>query len=293
MSLDPVPATAPNAMSRLAGGLFMVAAYAVPSTLILAPLAIFLTYGFWQVRDGRIVKLFTLQNYAAFLQQPAYHRIFVASFGLALEVAVIATLLGFVLAYLAWRSAGRMRSVILVASIAPLAINYVVKMYAVRSILGFDGVLNRTLVGLHLIAEPSKVFLYNRTAVLITMTVLYLPYAVAPIFLALQRIAPSILHASADLGAQPGRTFWRVVAPLSLPGVAAAAIFVALLSLGDFLTPQMVGGIRGFTFGSVIWSQFGLAYDWPQGVALGVILLLTVLLMLGCARFAGRMAGRP
>ena len=116
--------------------------------------------------------------------------------------------------------------------------------------------------------EPSKAFLYNQRAVLMTMTVIFLPFVILPVFISLERIPSRLLEASHDLGATPLRTFRRVVLPLSLPGTVAGALFVFVLAMGDFITPQMVGGTSGFTYGRLIWSQFGLAYNWPLGSAM-------------------------
>ena len=118
------------------------------------------------------------------------------------------------------------------------------------------------------------------------MTVLYLPFAIMPIFLTLERVPQILLEASADLGATPWTTFRKIVFPLALPGTIAGALFTFVLALGDFITPQMVGGTTGFTFGRVIWSQFGLAYNWPFGAALAAILLLTSLAIIALAGFA-------
>jgi spermidine/putrescine transport system permease protein len=109
------------------------------------------------------------------------------------------------------------------------------------------------------------------------MAVVFLPFAILPIFLSLERIPKTLIHASSDLGSAPGQTFRHVVLPLSLPGTIAGGLFTFVLALGDFVTPQMVGGPTGFTFGRIIWSQFGMAYNWPFGAALGVVLLLVAL----------------
>jgi spermidine/putrescine transport system permease protein len=149
-----------------------------------------------------------------------------------------------------------------------------------RSILGVNGFLNQILVGSGLLEKPSLVFLYNQTAILITMVVIFLPFVILPVFLSLERIPRNMIEASADLGAGSFRTLWHITLPLSLPGAIAGGLFTFVLALGDFVTPQMVGGPSGFTFGRVIWSQFGLAYNWPFGAAMGVVLLAVSLLII-------------
>jgi len=175
-----------------------------------------------------------------------------------------------------------------------LLMSYIIKIYAIRSILGGNGFLNRALVALGLV-EPDHVstwFVFNLNAVLLTLTVLLLPFAILPIFLSLERIPRNLLEASADLGGSDWQTFSRVILPLSLPGVVSAATFVFVLAIGDFLTPQMVGGQNGFTFGRIIYSQFGFAFNWPFGAALSVILAAIVIVAIAIGtRFGGRKAG--
>jgi spermidine/putrescine transport system permease protein len=107
--------------------------------------------------------------------------------------------------------------------------------------------------------------------------VLLIPFAILPIFLSLERIPRSLIEASSDLGASNLQTFARIVLPLSLPGTVTAATFVFVLAIGDFLTPQMVGGQSGFTFGRIVYSQFGTAFNWPFGAALAAILAMVVI----------------
>jgi spermidine/putrescine transport system permease protein len=144
-----------------------------------------------------------------------------------------------------------------------------------------------------LIDEPSMLLVFNLNAVLLTLTVLLIPFAVLPIFLSLERIPEGLRHASADLGATASQTFWRVTLPLSLPGVISAASFVFVLAIGDFLTPQMVGGQSGFTFGRIVYSQFGTAFNWPFGSALSVVLAAVVVVAVGLGGRFGRERGAP
>lgn len=255
--------------------------YGLPALLIALPLLGFLSFGFWAVRGNAIVYEPSVANYVEFWTNPVYRRVFVRSFFLSGNVALIGLLLGYLVAYCIWRLEGRLRFAMLLLTAVPLAMNYVVKIYAMRGILGYGGYLNWMLVSIGVIDEPSRLFLYNQTAVLITMAVIYLPYAIFPIFLALERVSPSLIAAADDLGAPPVRVFTTVVLPLSAPGAVVGALFVMVLALGDFLTPQMVGGIQGVTFGSVVWSQFGLAFNWPLGAALATMLLLATIAIIG------------
>jgi spermidine/putrescine transport system permease protein len=171
------------------------------------------------------------------------------------------------------RLKGSWRWTALALILAPLFMSYIVKLYALRNLFGSNGYIAAAFAALGL-DVPVTWLLFNQTAVFITMAIVYLPFAVVPIFLTLEKIPSGLSAAAADLGARPGQTFWRVVFPLSLPGTVAGGMFVLILALGDFVTPQMMGGTRGFTYGKLVFSQFGLAYEWPFGAAMSVILLL-------------------
>jgi len=264
------------------------AAFAFPVVFVLAPLVAFLVYSFWRVENNQLIADFTFANYLEFFRNEIYPRVFVGTLKLAAQVMGIGLLLGYPVAYFIWRRRGRWRYALLLVSVVPLFMSYIIKLYAMRSILGLNGFLNKALVALGVLDAPSLAFLYNQRAVLITMAVVYLPFAILPVFLSLERIPGGLIHASADLGARPGRTFRHVVLPLSLPGTIVGGLFVFILAMGDFVTPQMVGGTLGFTYGRVIQSQFGMGFNWPLGSALAVILLIVVLAVIGLAGVVGR-----
>jgi len=254
-------------------GLFVLVAF-IPSLFVLLPTLAFISNSFFEVENGQIVFTFTLANYAAFLQQPEYWGVFLNTLLLCLQVSVICLIFGFPVAWFIWRLPERLRYPLLFVVILPLFMSYVVKLFAFRSILGLNGFLNQLLVASHLIESPYMAFLFSRDAIVLTQASMFFPYMVLPIFLNLERIPDSLVQASADLGASGGTTFRQVVLPLAMPGVVAGLVFVFIMSLGDYITPQMVGGMMGHTFGRVVWSQFGVTFDWPQGAAFGVVLVL-------------------
>ena len=149
--------------------------------------------------------------------------------------------LAYPVAYFLTMLNGRWRYTLLLLLLVPLLMSYVIKIYAIRSILGLNGFLNKALLAFGILDQPSTLFVFNMNAILVTLTLLLIPFAILPIFLALERIPQILLRASDDLGANAFQTFWRITLPLSLPGVATAASFVFVLAIGDFLTPQMVG----------------------------------------------------
>lgn len=271
-----------------------IAVFAYPLAFILFPLVAFLAYSFFWTEHGTMSYALTLGNYQRFFTDPVFLPVLWQTCILCLEVSVLTILAGYPVAYFLAGLQGRKRYVLLMLMLVPLLMSYVIKIYAIRSILGGNGVLNRTLIWLGVIDQPLTFFVYNLNAVLLTLTVLLIPFAVLPIFLSLERIPRNLIDASADLGASAAQTFLRVILPLSLPGVVTALTFVFVLAIGDFLTPQMVGGQSGFTFGRIIYSQFGTAFNWPFGAALSVILAIVVTgaIAIGTVFGRDRSAGR-
>ncbi|AID28534.2 ABC transporter permease [Mesorhizobium jarvisii] len=268
--------------------LVTVLAFALPVIFVLVPLAIFLVYSFFSVDQGTIVYAPTLGNYVRFFTDRIFLPVFWNTIVLCVSVAVICILLAYPAAYFLTTLRGRWRYALLMLLLVPLLMSYVIKIYAIRSILGLNGFLNKALVAIGILQQPSTLFVFNMNAILLTLSLLLIPFAILPIFLSLERIPQTLLRASDDLGASGLQTFLRITLPLSLPGVASAASFVFVLAIGDFLTPQMVGGISGFTFGRILYSQFGTAYNWPFGAALSVALAIVVI----CAILIGERFGR-
>ncbi len=255
----------------------------LPLLFVVIPILSFVLVSFWTLQDGQVVHTPTLANYRAFFTESSYLQVYLATVGLSLQVTLVNVLLATAIAVFIFRRSTRMRFVILMSFMLPLFMSYIIKVYSIRSILGQRGLLNEGLMTLGLIDQPIDALLFSRTAIFITLAVLYLPYAILPIYLALDRIPANYLAASADLGASPLQALRDIVLPLGRPGIAAGAVFTFILTFGDFVTPQMVGGTQGFTFGRIVFTQFGLALNWPLGSALAVILLATTLLAVALA----------
>jgi spermidine/putrescine transport system permease protein len=255
-------------------------AYGLPITFILVPLALFLLQSFYYVHDGEIVRQLTMRNYVRIFADPIYLPMFVRSCGIALGASVITVALGYPVALLLASLPERWKRVMTLVFVIPLVMSYIIKIYAIRAILGSNGFLNRILFFFGIIDQPLTFLIFNLQAVMLTLAVILLPFAILPVLVALDKIPRGLLEASADLGATPLQTFRRVVLPLSLQGTLVGASFTFVLALGDFVTPQMVGGMSGFTFGRIIYSQFGFAFNWPFGAALSVMLMGTVLVAL-------------
>jgi spermidine/putrescine transport system permease protein len=280
--------TAKPISGQLVRWLAFGAVAALPLVLVVAPIGAFLALSLFRVESGAIIYEPSLTNYAGFFGNPTYWRTYLGTLWLCAEVVALCVLIGYPVAWFIWQRKGTLRYALLLLAALPLFMSYIVKLYTLRSILGLNGLLNQGLMGMGLLDQPSHLFLYNQRAVLITMTVVYFPFAMIPIFLSLERVPEALIQASSDLGANFFETMRHVVLPLSLPGALAGALFAFVLALGDFVTPQMVGGPSGFTFGRIVWSQFGLAYNWPFGAALAAILFATAAVLIALAGLAAR-----
>lgn len=255
----------------------------LPVTFILLPILSFILVSFWTEVNGETVHRLTLDNYVQFFTATGYFPVYARTVLLSAEITVINLIIAAAVAVFLSRRAPRPRFVLLMLFVLPLFMSYIIKVYSIRSLLGQRGLVNDGLMHLGLISTPIDALLFSRTAMLLTLAILYLPFAILPIYLALDRIPPSYAAANADLGGGEWHYLRHVVAPLSLPGVVLGGVFTFVLTFGDFVTPQMVGGTSGFTFGRIVFSQFGLALNWPLGSALAVILLTTAALVVALA----------
>jgi spermidine/putrescine transport system permease protein len=158
----------------------------------------------------------------------------------------------------------------------PFWTSYLLRVFAWKIILGYNGVVNASLLELGVIAQPMEFLLYNVNSVVITLAHAWAPFAILPIFVSLEKIDRSLLEAATDLGDGPIRRFLRVTLPLSLPGVIAAALIVFIPTVGDYVTPRLVGGKNGLMIANMIQVQFGKANDWPLGAALAVSTMVIV-----------------
>jgi spermidine/putrescine transport system permease protein len=248
---------------------------------LLVPYALLLCYSFWSVSPTQtIIHSWTLDNYRELFRVDVYLQTLFRSTWIAARVMIFSLLLGYPLAYYLSFYAGARKDLFYQLVIIPLWVSYLVRAYAWKTILGSDGVLNTLLQYVHLTKHPLEFLLYSPFAVVLTLTHIYTPFAVLPIYAALEHIPRNLVEASQDLGASPLQTFWRVVFPLSIPGVLAGATFAFVLSLGDFLAPLLLGGPSGIMISNIVVSLFGAAYNWPLGAAISLCMLLLVVTLL-------------
>jgi len=253
---------------------------------LLLPYLLMFLHGFWTVRDGVIVHHWNFNNYATVFKNPLYVEVLFRTARIAASVTLLSVLLGYPLAYFLSFHAGHRKDLLYQLVMVPLWVSYLVRGYAWKTILGSDGVLNGFLQYLHVTHGPVSALLYSPFAVVLMLTHIYTPFVFLPIYASLEHIPRPLVEASQDLGASPRKTFFRVIVPLSLPGLLAGATFAFVLCLGDFLAPLLVGGPSGTMIANLVQSLFGAAYDWPLGAAISVFILIIMLALLALTQRA-------
>ena len=260
--------------------------------MLAAPILVVIAHSFWTQDYLTIDRTFTLENYRQALTEPMYRDLLMRSLSVSLAVSVATVVLAYPIAYYISFHGSRHKNLWLFVIMVPFWTSYLLRVMAWKVILGYNGVLNTGLMGLGLIDEPSTAFLYNSSAVVITLTHAWAAFAILPIFVSLEKVDRSLLEAARDLGDGPVRAFLRVTLPRSMPGVVAAMLIVMIPTVGDYVTPRLVGGTEGIMIANAIQAQFGRAANWPLGAALSVTTMLAVSAMAGLAVFLLRRLAR-
>jgi spermidine/putrescine transport system permease protein len=236
------------------------------------------------IRGGVLVPFApTLEQYRTLLEKSAYLRLFGTSLLMALVVATAAVVLAFPLAYFLAFRAGRRAPLLLALLLIPFWTSFLLRVMAWKVMLGSNGVINGFLQYTGLSAEPLDFLLYNRFAVVITLVYVWIPFVALPILAGLQRIDPTLFEAAADLGSTRWRRFWRITVPLSLPGVLAGFFMCFIPTIGEYVTPLLVGGSAGLMYGNLIQDFFTKAANWPLGAAMSLVMLAGTLVLVAIA----------
>lgn len=264
---------------------------AVTFILILFALGLVVFLGF-RINDGSLTGAgFTLANFVTVVTDPLYLAVALRSLVIAGLVTFATVVTAYPVAYYLAFHAGRHRGLLLFLVTLPFWTSYLLRVFAWKIVLAYNGVLNSVLLWTGLLPEPSLAFLNTPSAVVLTLAHAYAPFAILPIYVALETIPKSLREAASDLGAHPAYTFRRVILPISMPGVLAGALVVFVPTVGDYVTPAMVGGPSSTMIGSMIQAQFGKANDWPFGAALAVSVMLLIVALLLIVRAADRRFG--
>jgi len=245
------------------------------------PILLMIVYSFWTTdNDFKIVPEWTLRNYTRFFTNDTYLR----TFGKTLVMAALVTIAGIVMAvpyayFLVRYTSRSWQRWILVLTIVPFWTSYLLRVYAWQTILGEKGILNQALMGVGLIHEPSRFFVYNNNSVFLVLVYVYFPFAALAIYASLEKFDFNLLRAAQDLGASPSRAFGRILLPLIRPGIITACIFVFVPILGEYLTPNLVGGTEGVLISNLIVNFFRGAQI-PAGAAPAFLIALFVTVLL-------------
>jgi spermidine/putrescine transport system permease protein len=292
--MSTIVATQPLPESRFSPGFrlaMLLPGGLVTFFLILFALGLVLFLAF-RGNDGSLLGTgFTHANFVTVVSDPLYWTVTLRSLAIAGLVTLATVVTAYPVAYYLAFHAGRRRGLLLFLVTLPFWTSYLLRVFAWKIVLAYNGVLNSALIESGIWSEPTLAFLNTPAAVVVTLAHAYAPFAILPIYVALDTIPKSLLEAASDLGARPFTSFRRVVLPNSMPGVLAAALVVFVPTVGDYVTPALVGGPASTMIGTLIQAQFGKANDWPFGAALAVAVMLVILAVVLVVRFADRRFG--
>jgi len=268
---------------------------AAPSALLfvaafVAPMLYFVVLSFWQVEYFELLREFTTVNYLDTVTQ--YRNALGYTALLATVAALVTTVLGFIFSFMARFRAGDWAQTLLFIVLITLFGGYLMKIYAWKTILGNEGVLNTALLSLGVISEPITSLLYSPQAVAITLVHFSLPFAVLPIYASMRGVAESEVEAARDLGAGSWKILGTVIVPRCESGIVAGFSFSFLITVGDYVTPLLVGG-RQTMLGNMIAPQFGAQFNWPLGAAMSIVMLVTALVIIFVFRTLVAVWSRP
>lgn len=258
--------------AALIGAPFLYAAL-----MLVIPIFTIITFSFWTQNYLEIDRSFTWANYIAAWTEPIYTALMWRSLVVSTLVTFFTVVLAYPLAYyISFHVPQERKTLWLFLITIPFWTSYLLRVFAWKIMLGYNGVLNSGLIGTGIIDEPIRAMLYNVNAVVITLTHAWAPFAILPIFVSLEKIDRSLINAAKDLGDNALRRFYRVVLPLSMPGIIAALLIVFIPTVGDYITPGLVGGKDGVMIANMIRLQVSKANNWPLGAALAVNAMLIV-----------------
>lgn len=261
----------------------------------LIPIGLLLIHAFWSVDYLTVNRTLTLENLRTIATNPLYPTVLGRTVMIAAAVTITDIILAFPIAFYIAKRATKHRELLLMLVVFPLWSSYLVRAFAWKTILGTNGILNSFLLWTGIVDQPVSAFLYSKTAMYITFSQVWLPFMILPLFTIIDRMPDSLLEAASDLGSGWWATFRRVVLPLSLPGILAGSLSVFSLTMGDYITPSLIGGSPGTELiGGIIADQFGIANNWPLGAALILPVLAIISIFLLIANRAGALGrGEP
>mgnify|MGYP001284441524 FL=1 len=244
--------------------------------MLAAPLALVVLLSLWSQNYLELDRTFRLDNYIEATTEPLYQLLLTRSLIISGIVTICTVILAYPIAYYVAMFGGKAKSLLLLLITIPFWTSYLIRIFLWKVILGYNGVINGSLMGMGIIEEPLTFILYNANAVVLTLAHAWAPFAILPIYVSLTKIDKSLLEAARDLGDNAFQRFIRVTLPLSMPGVIAATLVVFIPTVGDYVTPKLLGGTDGLMIANMIQVQFGKANNAPLGSALAIISMFTV-----------------
>ncbi len=245
---------------------------------ICIPFFILITMSFWTQIAFEFNTSFSTTNYAKVLEFPVYETLLIRSLVIAGLCAIVTVALSYPMAYFVAFHVHRRKLLWIILMTLPFWTSYLLRVFSWKIILGFNGVINSGLKSIGVIEQPMEFLLYSPSAVIITLTHAWAAFAVLPLYVSLEKIDRSLLEAATDLGDGPVARFMRITLPLSMPGILAALLIIFIPTVGDYITPALLGGPDGIMLGNMVQAQFGKVNNWPMGAALAVIMIITVAL---------------
>jgi len=256
--------------------------------LLAAPLLMMLLLSFWTQNYLDLDRTLTFANYEEAWTHPVYRLLMQRSLVISILVTLSTVILAFPMAYFISFYGGKRKSLWLFLITIPFWTSYLLRIFMWKIILGYNGVLNSTLQWLSVIEEPLTFILYNANAVVLSLAHAWAPFAILPIFVSLEKIDRSLLEAARDLGDTAFQRFMRITLPLAMPGIVAASFIIFIPTIGDYITPKLVGGTDGLMIANMIQVQFSKANNAPLGAALAVSAMLIVGMIAACFVFLNR-----
>ena len=263
------------------------------TVMLVIPLGMLVAQSFWTQEGLAIDRTPGWQNYALLLapEGAIYRTLLVKSLWISCVSAFVVLLFAFPVAYFIAFHVTRSKLTWILLVTVPFWISYLLRIFSWKIVLGFGGALNSGLMGLGLIDAPVEALMYNQAAVVLTLAHSWSAFAVLPIYVSLQKIEPQVLEAAFDLGDTTLQRLRRVILPLAMPGLLAAFLLVFVPTMGDYITPSLVGGTDGVMVGNAIATLFGKQNDAPLGAALAVATMGAVAALVGVMLIAARATG--
>ena len=244
--------------------------------IMCVPFALMVVMSFWTQHGFEFDTAFNLGNYSKVVEAPIYTKLLMRSLWISASCTIATVVLSYPMAYYVAFHVHRRKMIWIILMTLPFWTSYLLRIFTWKIILGYNGAINSGLIGMGLIDAPLEFLLYNPSAIVITLTHAWAAFAILPIYVSLEKIDRSLLEAATDLGDGPVARFFRITLPLSLPGVIAATVLIFVPTVGDYVTPALVGGPDGLMLANIIQAHFGKINDWPGGAALAILMMIIV-----------------